>query len=152
MSSSSPFESSPPARTLLRFAFGLLVLAAASSVWAVLANQAPGSPVYLGVLPGPIENVRDSATVLALVFLAVSWWLPTIVIGRAATLLVACACLGATLDLSASVFAAAHGLHAIQFKDHRPDVAPLVMLKTVGQLLLGVCLLDVTRRVWFKRP
>lgn len=144
-------SSTPPTNALQRFAFGLLVVAAASSVWALLANQAPGSPVYLGVLAGPIEGVRDSAAILGLVFLAVAPLLPQLAHGRAASVLVAVACIGATLHVGAGIYAAAHGLHAIQFKDPRSDVAPLVMLKYTGQALLGLCLLEVTRRVWTRR-
>lgn len=141
----------PPARALLRFAFGLLVIGAGCSLWALLAKQAPGSPVYLGMLAGPIESVRDSATVLGLVFLAVASLLPGLADGRVAVVLVAVACIGASLEIGTGLYAATHGLHAIQFKDPRPDIAPLVTLKYLGHALLGLCLLEVTRRVWTRR-
>jgi len=140
--------STPASRALMRCAFGLLVVAAAASVWSLLANQAPGSPLYLGMLAGPIESVRDSAAVLGLVFIAVASLLPGLAQGRVAMVLVAVACIGATLDLGAGIYAAIHGLHAIQFKDPRSDIAPLVTLKYTGQALLGLCLVEVTRRVW----
>lgn len=143
--------STVPARALLRFGFGLLVVAAAASVWAMLARQAPGSPVYLGMLSGPIETLRDSATVLGLVFVSTALLLPSLIEGRAATWLVVIACLGASLDIGAGIYAALHGLHAIQLRDPRSDVAPLVTLKYAGHTLLGLCLLEVTRRVCTKR-
>lgn len=139
------------ARFLLRFAFGLLLVAAGAALWTTLARQAPGSPVYLGVLAGPIEGVRDSALVIALVFLAVAHWLPALATGRVAALIVAVACVGALLDVGVGLYAASHGLHAIQFKDPRPDVAPLVTLRSLGQALLALCLLEITRRAWTKR-
>lgn len=139
------------ARTLLRVAFALLLVAAGTSLWATLARQAPGSPLYLGTLSGPIEALRDSATVLGLVFLGVALLLSSIASERAATILVAVACLGALLELSAGGYAAIHGLHAIQLVDPRPDVAPILALKYAGQTLLGGCLLEVARRVWRKR-
>src|ERR1700712_1427192 len=41
---------------VLRLGGALLLIAASAGAWEVLASQAPGSPLYLGVLPGPIER------------------------------------------------------------------------------------------------
>lgn len=139
------------ARALLRAAFTLLLFAAGTSLWATLARQAPGSPLYLGMLAGPIEAVRDSALWIGLVFLGMAHWLPALAQGKAAWILVAVACLGASLELGAGLYAAVHGLHAIQLKDPRPDVAPIVTLKYAGQALLALALLEITRRSFTRR-
>ncbi len=147
----APMPTTVPARVLLRAAFTLLVIAAGTSLWATLARQAPGSPLYLGMLPGPIEALRDSALWIGLVFLGVAYWLPALAQGNAALILVGVACVGALLELGAGLYAAIHGLHAIQLKDPRPDVGPIVALKYAGQALLALTLLEITRRAFTRR-
>jgi hypothetical protein len=142
--------STPSARALLRAALTLLLVASGASLWAVLARQAPGSPLYLGMLPGPIDAVRNSAALLGVGFLGASWLLPKVANERASWWLVIVACAGAGLDVGAGLYAAVQGLHAVQLVDPRPDIGPIVTLKYLGQALLLGCQLEVTRRVWLR--
>jgi len=142
--------STPSVRTLLRAALLLLLVASGASLWAVLARQAPGSPLYLGVLPGPIDAVRNSAAFLGFGFLGASWLLPHVASERASRWLVILACAGAGLDVGAGLYAAAQGLHAVQLVDPRPDIGPIVTLKYLGEALLLGCQLELTRRVWMR--
>lgn len=142
--------STPSARALLRAALLLLLVASGASLWAMLARQAPGSPVYLGLLPGPIDAVRNSAAILGVGFLGASWLLPNVASERASWWLVILACAGAGLDVGAGLYAASRGLHAVQFVDPRPDTGPIVALKYLGEALLLGCQLELTRRVWLR--
>ena len=133
----------PERRHLLRA--GLLLLAAAALAGAIelLALQAPGSPLYLGVLPGPLGEVRVLALALGLVRLA-----SDVLSARAAEplpkALTRLLSSSAALAVLAQAYGAAQGMYGLQVKDLRADALPLFLLKyaallafTVGYGLLG---------------
>jgi hypothetical protein len=136
----------PSARALMRAGLLLLLSAALLSVWASWARQAPGSPLYLGVLPGPIEALRDNTAWIGLSFVVLAPLCGVLLQGRAALGCVVLACAGAALELGSGLYAALQGLHAVQLLDPRPDVMPIVVLKHLGQLLLLLPLVVLTRR------
>jgi hypothetical protein len=134
---------SESARAVLRLGTGVLVLAAAAGVWETLASQAPGSPLYIGVLPGPVELLREAAfqwgvlIVLAGLCLGERAWPRSLFIA----LQVAVA-----LTLGSAIYAAASGMHGIQARDLRPDAMWLFVIKFSGRAGLTACLVDLARR------
>jgi hypothetical protein len=54
------------ARTVLRLGCGVLLSAALAGVWETLASQAPGGALYIGMLPGPIQLLRETAVIWGL--------------------------------------------------------------------------------------
>jgi ammonia channel protein AmtB len=131
------------ARVLLRLAVIVLCAAAGAGVWEVLASQAPGSPLSIGMLPGPIEMLRDTALTLGLLLLGASWLVREsgatcgVVIGLHVAVAV---------TLLAAVYGAVSGMHGVQARDLRPDATPLFIVKYVGRLGVLVSLLAIARR------
>jgi len=128
---------------VLRLGTGVLVLAALAGVWETLASQAPGSPLYIGVLPGPVALLREAAFDWG-----VSLVLAGLLLGGRAQprkwffALQA----GVLLTLGSALYAAATGMHGIQARDLRPDASWLFAIKYAGRGLLSVCLFDLARR------
>jgi ammonia channel protein AmtB len=131
------------ARVLLRLAVIVLCAAAGAGVWEVLASQAPGSPLSIGMLPGPIEMLRDTALTLGLLLLGASWLVREsgatrgVVIGLHVAVAV---------TLLAAVYGAVSGMHGVQARDLRPDATPLFIVKYVGRLGVLASLLAIARR------
>ena len=129
-------------RLLLRAALWLLGLSALAGAVELLALQAPGSPLYLGVLPGPLGVLRELLLTLGLLLLG-----GDVLAARAALAaglarwLVCCAAVAAL----AQAYGAVHGMYGLQVKDLRADALPLFLLKhaallgfVVGYARLGV--------------
>jgi hypothetical protein len=138
-------------KALIRLGVVALFTAACAAVWELLALQAPGTPLYLGVLPGPIEALRELATTLGLLLvgagLTQSW-----ARGRADALLLMMLCAGTLLALGAQVYGASHGMYGVQANDLRPDAMPLFIVKHSGLLLFVLALLEHGRRLLFRAP
>lgn len=121
------------ARVVLRLGGALLLAAGAAGVWELLASQAPGTPLYLGVLPGPVERLRhdtfDFGVLLSIAGLLLrDHALPRrVLIGLG---------LGALLVLVAGVYAAAAGMPGVQMIDLRADAPWLFGAKVLGRALL----------------
>ena len=131
------------ARSLLRLAVTVLCLAAAAGVWEVLASQAPGSPLYIGVLPGPVLMLREVALTLGLLLLAASMLVPARGLPRLLILLLYAS---VALTLLTALYGALSGMHGVQARDLRPDATPLFILKYLGRIGVGVCLFALARR------
>lgn len=120
---------------VLRLSGVLLLAAAAAGLWELLASQAPGTPLYLGVLPGPIERLRhdafDFGLLLALAgFLTGARELPRWLLTSLA--------LGSALLLLAGLYGAACGMPGVQLTDLRADASWLLGVKLLGRgLLIG---------------
>lgn len=130
------------ARAVLRIGGCVLIAAALAGTWEWLAGQAPGSPLYIGMLPAPIERLRaeafDVGTLLLLAGLVlgprslprrVLWWLA----------------IGALLLLGSSLYAAATGMPGVQLRDLRPDATWIFFGKALGR---GLCLLGLADIGW----
>ena len=133
----------PERRHLLRAGLSLLAAAALAGAIELLALQAPGSPLYLGVLPGPLGVLRVLALALGLLLLA-----SDVLSARAAQplpkALTRLLSSSAALAVLAQAYGAAQGMYGLQVKDLRADALPLFLLKhaallafTVGYGLLG---------------
>jgi hypothetical protein len=138
------------ARVLVRTGLVLWLVAAAAMVWEVLASQSFESPLRVGVLPGPVGQLRGYAFGLGAVLLAAAWLWPRLYgegRGRVALGLLGG---GALLHTLALVYAAQQGLHAVQLLDPRSDARWVVMLRAAGHLLVSLVIVDAVRRA-FKR-
>lgn len=138
----------------MRLAIGLLIAAAAASVWEILARQAPSSGWHMGVLPGPVAELRDTTVTFALLFFAAAWLVPVIAPDREPWVLVGALYAGAIITVAALVYGATTGMYGVQIDDPRPDSVWLFKIRAFGQLLLVAGLLDIARRFFFgaRRP
>jgi hypothetical protein len=142
----------PSARTLVRTAVVLLVIAALTSIWELFAYQAPGSSFSLGILPGPIVALRNTCTTMGVIFIAVAWVMPWVSQPDEPRWMVWLAVVGAVLTVGASFYGALNSMYVIQIVDLRPDATVLFIVKNTGHLLLGICLIELARRVLFRSP
>lgn len=143
-------ELTPAMRAMLRLAFAVFVLALLAGVWELAARQAPGSWLYLAMLPGPISSLRETATVVGLVLLGATWLVPAASsAGREPRALVRGMVVGAVLGLCACVYAAALGMHGVQFGALPPAALPVFLFKHAGLGLLSACLFELGRRAVF---
>lgn len=135
----------PPesARSVLRLAVIVLCTAAGAGVWEVLASQAPGSFLSIGMLPGPIEMLRETALISGLLLLGAA----LLVRETGATRRVVVGIhVAVAITLLAAMYGAVTGMHGVQAHDLRPDATPLFVVKYVGRLGLLVGLIAIARR------
>jgi hypothetical protein len=133
----------PSARRVLQLGCGVLVVAALAGAWEMLASQAPGSPLYIGMLPGPIELLREAALSWGLLLVAAGLMLADRSLGARWLWLLQ---LGVALTLVSSLYAAANGMHGVQARDLRQDATWVFLAKFVGRALLVVCLGEIARQ------
>lgn len=121
------------ARHVLRLGCIALCVAALAGVWELLAEQAPGSRLSIGMLPGPIQLLREAATTFG-VLLALAGLLVaerTLPVGLLWALRA-----GLGLLVVTGAYAGALGMHGLQAADMRPDAVWLFVLKYLGRALL----------------
>jgi hypothetical protein len=138
------------AHATLRLGIAVLVAAAVAGVWEVLATQAPGSPLYLAMLPGPVEALRELALGLGVLLLAASaWWarVPAAAEATVSARLVWGLRAGAMLSLGAAAYGAARGMRVEQLYDLRPDGTAAFVVKYMGLGLLAMSLAALAARV-----
>jgi hypothetical protein len=128
---------------MLRLAVIVLCTAAGAGVWEVLASQAPGSPLSIGMLPGPIEMLRETALVLGLLLLGAAFLVRETGTTRRVSVGIQIA---VAITLLAAIYGAITGMHGVQAHDLRPDATPLFVAKYVGRFGVLVCLLAIARR------
>ena len=135
--SSWPLKFSGHARLLAVFGLGLWLAAGICEVWEVLAVQSPDSPFHLGVLAGPVTQLRGHCFGLGTlsVGLACLW---SLFGHRAARLAPARTAFlaGASLETLALLWAAASGMLAAQVFDPRPDARLMLYLRALGRGLV----------------
>ncbi len=143
-------NTTPSSRATIRLGVVALMLGALAGLWELLALQAPGTLLYIGMLSGPIGALRELALLLGLLLIAAGLLLPWASQGREPGVLVGLLYLGTALGLSAQVYGAAHGMNGVQLGDLRPDALPLFIAKQGGLLLFAVAMLELGRRVLVK--
>jgi hypothetical protein len=137
-----------PCRTAtIRLGVITLMVAAASSVWELLAMQSPGTWLYIATLFGPIAALRELTTVIGLLLLAAGLLLPWASPEREPKLLVGLMHVGTILGVGAQLYATLHGMYGVQASDLRPDALPLFVIKYGGLGLVLGALLEVGRRL-----
>jgi hypothetical protein len=121
------------ARLVLRVGSLLLVGAALAGVWELLASQAPGSPLYIGMLPAPIERLRTDAERFGMLL-----WLAGLALGDRALPRRMGALLGSgsLLVLASGAYAAMTGMNGVQLHDLRADAVWVFLGKQLGRALL----------------
>lgn len=144
-------ELRPTARAFVRLGVVLLVVAAAAGVWEMLAMQVPSAEYRVGVLPGPIGQVREMSAVLGLACIGLAWLVPFISKEREPWALCIALHAGALITIGALIYGATTGMYGVQIWDPRPDSQALFIVRWTGQGILGLCLLDVVRRVFHRR-
>lgn len=136
---------------------GVLILGAAlgASIWELIAVQAPGSELYIGVLPGPVAALRELCVTLALLTLAAGALLPRAygpsTEARAALASAALAA-GAALAIAGQTYGAAHGMHGAQMSDLWADARAVFFVRHAGLTLFALGWLDLGWGVLRRRP
>lgn len=133
-------------RAIVRLALWSLGIAALSGAWELLARQSPGTPLYLGQLPGPIMALRQTAMHLGVLLLGAGWLVQAALPQARQPGLLGVLHVGAALTLGAGFYAASTGLQGVQLLDPRPDAPPLFVVKYLGWALLAAGLLELGRR------
>ncbi|HET8936262.1 MAG TPA: hypothetical protein VFN67_22620 [Polyangiales bacterium] len=128
------------ARMVLRLGGALLLTATAVGVWEVLASQAPGSILYVGVLPGPVERLRNETFDFGVVILIAGLLLGDREVPRRVIVWLA---LGSVLVVFAGLYAALTGMTGVQMTDLRPDATWLFAGKLLGRGLLCAGLANI---------
>ncbi|MET0284109.1 MAG: hypothetical protein ABW352_06555 [Polyangiales bacterium] len=119
----------PDARSLFRLGISLWFLAALAAIWELLALQPPDSPLHLGVLVGPIAQLRTFAFAQGCVLALCALWGGG---GRAMSVALA---LGAVLHVAALGYAASRGLLAVQILDPRGDARAVLYVRGLAHTL-----------------
>lgn len=140
-------HTTPSSRATIRLGVAALMLGALAGLWELLALQAPGTLLYIGMLAGPVGALRELALLLGLLLVAAGLLLPWASREGEPRLLVALLYLGAVLALSAQIYGAAHGMNGVQVGDLRPDALPLFIVKQGGLVLFALAMLELGRRV-----
>jgi uncharacterized membrane protein (DUF441 family) len=130
-----------------------LMVAALASAWELLALQAPGSPLHIGVLPGPVTALRELALVVGLLLLAAGLLMPWATGQRGEPrVLTRMLHAGTVLALGAQAYGAAQGMNGVQLGDLRADALPVFVFKQGGLAVLVGALLELGRRVLLAPP
>jgi hypothetical protein len=138
------------ARASLRLGVCSLLLAGVTAAWEVVALQSPGTPLYVGVLPGPIAALRELATTVGVLLIMGSLLMPRAARGRLPSrALIALLYLGTALGLGAQIYGALHGMYVVQAIDLRSDALPLFVIKYGGLSLVVLSLIELGRRACF---
>jgi hypothetical protein len=137
------------ARVVLRLAGALLLAAAAAGVWELLASQAPGTPLYLGILPAPVERLRHDSFDFGVLLAIAGLVLGEREVPRRVLLWLG---LGSVLMLLAGLYAAATGMPGVQIIDLRADAPWLFGAKVLGRALLIAGLINIGWAALVKRP
>jgi hypothetical protein len=132
----------PESRLLVRVALGLWLLAGAATVWEVLAMQWPDSPFHVGILSGPIGQLRGFAFGLGAALALAAWLWPQLYgpgLGRYALVLLVA---GSSIHVAALLYAAMQGMIGVQILDPRADARWLVAARGLGHALSLAALVD----------
>jgi hypothetical protein len=139
-------------RAAVRTGMVLLLLGALAGAWELLARQAPGSPLYLGIMPEPISALRELAIVLGLLLVTAGllsgWGFGT----RPPRWFTLALCGGALTAVGAQLYGAVFGMYGVQLQDLRADALPLFVLKHLGLLAFAVAFAELVRRVLTRPP
>jgi hypothetical protein len=134
---------------------GVLTLGSAllAGAWEVLAQQVPGSPLYIGVLPGPIGALRELSLMLGVLTLAAGALIPRAYEGspRRARLASTLIAVGVSLAIAAQTYGASNGMHGVQASDLRADARTVFFVRHGGLLLFALAWIDIGVRV-LRRP
>lgn len=123
-----------PSQTLHRIGVATLVFAAVARVLALLSAQSPSSPWRIALFAGPLESLQ-----LSLLFVGFF----SILAVRISTSFIEwrtvfCVIVGAKLISIAALVGASTGMLGVQLADPRPWALSLFLVRTLGELFLGL--------------
>lgn len=127
----------------MRAALVQLAVGALAGAFELLALQAPGSALYLGVLPGPVAHLRELSLVLGLLLLGADTLAARAAAGR---LLVRTLTSSAALATLAQAYGATQGMYGLQAQDLRADALPLFLAKYGALLSFVLAFAQLGRR------
>lgn len=139
---------------MIRFAVIVLALSGVAGACELLALQVPGSLLYIGMLPGPIGALHQTALTLGLLLLAAGALMPWAYAHdseRRTKRIMSVLVLGTLLALVAQTYGAAQGMPGVQMQDLRPDARALFVVRHLGLLLVAIGLADLGLRI-LKKP
>lgn len=147
----TPFET----RLLAQVGLALWLVSGLSGVWEVLALQAPESPFHLGVLSGPITQLRTYSFGLGTVLCVLALLVPLLAPQGGVRPWVYALIFGVLLHTGTLLVAASRGMNAVQIFDPREDARMLLYARAVAHgitLLAGLGLLvqALRRGAWGK--
>lgn len=124
-----------PVRTLLLLGLGLSLYSALCCVWEVLALQMPDSPLHVGVLAGPIAQLRNFSFGFGVGSLVLASVWSLLFGANESRWLMALWLAGALLHVAALSYAAARGMVGVQLLDPRLDARLLVYTRGLAHAL-----------------
>jgi hypothetical protein len=139
-------------RGVVRVGVLVLLLAAVAGAWEVLARQAPGSVLYLGLLPEPVAALRELAVVLGLLLIVAGALCGWAFAGTPPAWVRLALCAGALVALAAQAYGAARGMYGVQVQDLRADALPVFLAKHPGLLGFVIGFGELARRVLTRSP
>ena len=142
---------SPAGRATVKLALALLGVAAVGVVVHTLAAQGPSSPWWLGILPGPVEQLRDASALLGALLLAAAPYVSAREGEREPWRLVIALYLGSVIVLITLAIGATSGMYGVQIEDPRIASRWLFRARSLGELILFGGLVAFARRAWKTR-
>ena len=135
-------------RTLARLALCLCSVSALACVWELFALQMPDSPFHLGVLSGPIAQLRNFSFGLGLGALGLAWLWRGLYAAHEGRWQLWTLLSAALLQVMALGYAAAQGMVGVQLLDPRLDARLVVYVRLAAHALLLVGLFALLVRVF----
>jgi hypothetical protein len=133
-------------RTLILLGLWLCILSALGCVWELLALQMPDSPFHLGVLAGPIGQLRSFSFGLGLGSLVLAWLWPQLYGSGHGFLVLGLWLLASLLQAGALSYAAGQGMVGVQLLDPRLDARLVVYTRIFAHGLSLLALLALAVR------
>jgi hypothetical protein len=125
---------------LVRLALFLCCLSAGAACWEFLALQMPDSPFHVGVLSGPIAQLRNFSAALGIGALALAAAWPRLYAPDDGLPLFLLLLSGTAVLLGALLYAALQGMVGAQLLDPRLDARLLAYARALGHGLLTLAL------------
>lgn len=133
-------------RVLVRLGVLLCLISALACVWELLALQMPLSPFHVGVLSGPIAQLRAFSFGLGLGALALSLWWKALFGDNAGRLWLSVLVSATLLQVIALMYAAVRGIIGVQLLDPRADARFVAYARVLSHALLSAGLLTLLVR------
>jgi ABC-type Na+ efflux pump permease subunit len=138
-------------RATVKLALALLGVAVIGVVVHTLAAQGPSSPWWLGILPGPVAQLRDASALLGALLLAAAPYVSAREGEREPWALVVALYVGAAVVLVTLAAGAMTGMYGEQIEDPRVASRWLFRARSLGELILLGALVAFARRAWKAR-
>lgn len=133
-------------RTLVLLGLWLCLLSALACIWEVLALQMPDSPFHVGVLAGPIVQLRSFSFGLGVGALVLAQLWPQLYAPGRGLLVLGLLLVGSLLHVGALGYAAGQGMVGVQLLDPRLDARLVVYLRGFAHALCLLALIAVSVR------